>query len=124
MNSPNDPPRVLVVDADCALSGLLEEWLGAEGCRVAAQPAHAGADGKRHDLIIVDVPFSRQGGVDLIGSLADRYPTTPILALSSTFFAGIECCGAVARSLGVACVLPKPASREALVGAVRRLLPR
>ena len=30
-------PRVLVVDADRALFGLIEEWLNAEGCVVVAQ---------------------------------------------------------------------------------------
>jgi DNA-binding NarL/FixJ family response regulator len=53
-----------------------------------------------------------------------QHPKTPVLALSSTFYARVDCHGAVARALGVDCVLPKPASREALTNAVRNLLPR
>ena len=45
-----------------------------------------------------------------------------MIALSSNFFPGVESTGAVARELGVAAVLPKPVTREALVAAVRRVL--
>ena len=116
-------PRVLVIDADCALTGLLDEWLCALGCTVV-HGGSAGDAGGPFDAAIVDVPYPRQGGVDLVGRVAARHPATPILALSSTFFARIECHGPVARALGVACVLPKPATREALTNAVRNLLPR
>ena len=116
-------PRVLVVDADGSLADLFDEWLGAAGCSVAMTSGrHAGA-AEPFDLVIVDVPFPRQGGVDLIARLTERHPMTPILVLSSTLFAGVDCCGAVARALGVAGVLPNPASREALISAVRRFLP-
>jgi DNA-binding NarL/FixJ family response regulator len=112
-------PCVLVINADSPLFGLLDTWLRAEGCVVldercaAAEPV---------DLVIVDVPFPRQAGVDWIRQIAQRHPMAPILAVSSTFIAGIECCGPVARALGVACVLPNPVSREALTQAVRRSL--
>jgi hypothetical protein len=43
--------------------------------------------------------------------------------MSSTFFACIQRCGGVARSLGVAGVLPSPASRKQMVDAVRSVLP-
>jgi CheY-like chemotaxis protein len=114
-------PQVLLVDTDHALLGLLDEWLSCLGCKVVQESS--GAAGQRFDLAVVDVPFPRQGGVDLVRRIADRHPATPILALSSTFCAGIGCHGQVARALGVACVLPKPASREALTNAVARLLP-
>lgn len=114
--------RVLVVEADGPLIGLLQTQLEAEGCLVSAESA--AGPGEPADLIVVDLPYPRQGGVDLIRRIASRRPMTPILALSSTFFAGIECWGPVARELGVDCVLPKPASCEALARAVRRLLAR
>jgi len=38
------------------------------------------------------------------------------------FFSGVECRGAVARALGVASVLPKPVTHDALIGAIRPLL--
>ena len=117
-------PRVLVVDADCALSGLLAEWLGSEGCEVVQAAGDDAGAAERFDLVIIDVPYPRQGGVDLIARITKHHPMTPILAMSSTFFGRIECCGPVARALGVACVLPTPLSRQALVDAPRRFLPR
>jgi CheY-like chemotaxis protein len=116
-------PRLLLVDADDALAALLGEWLADEGCVVQRQAGECPApgEGERFDAVLVDVPFPRQGGADLLRRVAQAHPGTPILALSSTFFSGIECCGPVARELGVTCVLAKPASRAALSGAVRRL---
>jgi DNA-binding response OmpR family regulator len=115
--------RVRLVDADNAWRGLLEQWLQAMNCTVAPEP-----DGEAQppavDLVIVDVPFPRRGGVDLVRRIATQHPATPILALSTNFFSGIECNGPVARALGVDCVLPKPATREALAAAVRLVLPR
>jgi CheY-like chemotaxis protein len=114
-------PRVLVVDADPALLGLLEEWLDGQGCRVVADGNEAEAqDG--FDLAVVDVPFPRQGGLCRLKRVAERHPGVPILALSSNFFAGIANTGMVARALGVAGALPKPVSREALLAAVGELL--
>lgn len=119
-------PRVLVIDADRALIALLDEWLCTLGCSVVHGTGGVNGDesGGRFDVVIVDVPYARQGGVDLVARVAARHPKTPILALSSTFFARVECHGPVARALGVDCVLPKPATREALTHAVSNLLTR
>jgi CheY-like chemotaxis protein len=115
------PFRVCVID-DTDWRPLLEEWLLTMGCEVVANPGPAGA-APPVDLVIVDLPFPRQGGVDLVKRITSRHPATPIVALSSNFFSRIECCGPVARDLGVDCVLPKPATREAIAAAVRRVLP-
>ena len=117
------PFRVCVIDADDAWRVLLEQWLQGLGCEVVSPESDANEPPPRVDLVIVDLPFPRQGGVDLVKRITHRHPATPILALSSTFFSRIECCGPVARDLGVACVLPKPATREAIAAAVRRVLP-
>jgi CheY-like chemotaxis protein len=111
-------PKILVVDADPALLGLLGEWLVDLG-EVSARRG----DSETCDLLVVDVPYPRQGEGNPLRRLADTHPGTPVLALSPTFFAGIDTHGAVARALGVAGVLPKPVRREALVAAVRHLLP-
>jgi DNA-binding response OmpR family regulator len=116
--------RILVVDDDPALVGLIEEWLAAYGCSVAQERSREHRVGDRFDLVIVDVAFPRQGGPSLLQRIANEHPGAPMLALSSTFFASVECSGDVARSLGVASVLPKPLTREALVSAVRNLLRR
>jgi len=120
-------PRILVVDTDRALLGLLEEWLGVCGCVVESDPDRnedRAPNSERFALLIVDVPQPRRGGMELLQRLAAEHPGTPIIALSSTFFPGIESTGGVARTLGVACVLPKPVGRESLLTAVRSLLRR
>ena len=110
-----------VIDDDPAWRGLLEQWLQGLGCDVVSAQGDGSAPAV--DLVIVDLPFPRQGGVDLVKRITSRHPATPIVALSSNFFSRIECCGPVARNLGVDCVLPKPATREAIAAAVRRVLP-
>lgn len=111
--------RILVAEADCTLFGLLKEWLAGCGCVLsgACQP-DAAADG--YDVIVVDVPFPKQGGLDVVKDLARQHPGTPIVALSGNFLPGVCGSGSVARELGVASVLPKPVAREALVDAVRQ----
>jgi len=116
------PARVLVVDADAALLGLLREWLGAYGHRILETCAVDAAAPQPVDLVAVDVPFPRQGGADVLRRVANYYPGTPVLALSSSFFPGIASDGAVARALGVASVLPIPVARDALIAAVHGLL--
>lgn len=118
--------RALVVDADRALVDLLDEWLGTLGIEVIHEDL-AGADpalGENYDMAIVDVPFPRHDGAGRIASVMKEHPATPILAVSAAFFPCVASCGAVARELGVACVLPKPLAREALLSAVRCLLQR
>lgn len=115
---------MLVVDMDRAVLGLLEEWLAAHGCEVAVDDGHAKRRGERFDLVLVDVPFPRRSGSDLLHRLAAAHPGVPILALSCNFSAGVSAHGAVARTLGVAGVLPKPVSRAALIAAVEDQLRR
>jgi CheY-like chemotaxis protein len=110
-------PLVRIVNADGATLGLLQEWLGGAGYRVAA----ADTANEAPALTIVDVPFARHGGADLLSRIAAADPGVPILALSPTFFSNVRCGGGCAHLLGVAGVLPKPLAREALLAAVDRL---
>src|SRR5882672_4893793 len=85
--------RVLVVDTDRALLGLLEQWLDVCGCVAVSDQdrATAGVDADGpFALAIVDVPHPRHGGVELVQRVAREHPGTPLIALSSTFFSGIE----------------------------------
>lgn len=124
-----DRPRVAIVGADRATHALLEEWLLADGIepidgRIAAQ-ADASVEAASRataDIVLVDVAFPRDQGVPLLRTVAAAYPAIPIVALSSGFFANVDCSGPCARQLGVAGVLPKPVAREALLHALRNVL--
>lgn len=109
-------PRVLVLETDPALAELLEEWLAERGCAVARELRSG-----QVDFIVADVPDLRGGGARTLRPLAETHPGTPILALSSSFLAGVEGDATVARWLGVADVLAKPVTRDALLRAVDRL---
>jgi CheY-like chemotaxis protein len=114
-----EPIRILVADADCALFGLLEAWLAGCGCTLAGACGVDEAASDRYDLILADIPFPRQDA-GMVKALQHEYPGTPIVALSSSFLPGVEASGSVARELGVASVLAKPVTREALVTALRQ----
>jgi CheY-like chemotaxis protein len=124
MNSPPDPDNatasVLLADIDPVFEPLLAQWLRDAGLQVllgAALPPP-----RRVDLLLVDVPFPRQGASRRLQQLAGTHPGTPVLALSSTLFAGVAPRGDVARHLGVAAVLPMPVTRDGLLAAVRGVL--
>jgi CheY-like chemotaxis protein len=99
---------------------LLDEWLGGRGFEVFDDANAAARNG--FDLIVVDVPFPRHGGLDLLKRVTAEYPDAPTIAVSSSFFADVRCDGALARELGVAGVLPKPLRRDALFAAVDGLI--
>lgn len=116
-------PRALVIEDDPALGDLLEEWLGESGFEVERN-ADPRIQRGRFDFIVTDVPDLRLRGARTLVPLCAAHPGTPILALSSSFLAGVEMDATVARWLGVAGVLPKPVTREALLLAVDRMLAR
>ena len=107
-----------MAEADCAFVGLLKEWLTALG-RVLGRTDDAP---ERYDVIVVDLPFPRECGVDRVNALSREHPGTPIVALSANLLPGVDPSGRVARELGVACVLPKPVTREALMAEVAKVV--
>ncbi len=115
--------HALVVDADPALAALIGEWLEARGGGVALESGGSPIPREALDLIVADLPFPRERGLELLERLARDYPGVPVLAVSSAFFPRVGATGGVARSLGVAGVLPKPLTRQALDAAVGRLVP-
>lgn len=121
-------PCVLVIDADADLAGLIEQWLQAEGLHVLTTPhpaPDATADlavGLAVTLVIVDLPFPSRAQVDALRAQLGPQGHAPILVLSTTVFASVDCCGPAARSLGADGLLPKPTSGDALRRAVRNLI--
>lgn len=105
--------RVLLIDADPALRGLVEEWLAEEDWSLVDDDP---------DVVLVDLPAPREHGSARMQRISNAHPRAPVVALSSSFFDGIEANGAIARALGVASVLPKPLTRDALLAALRRAM--
>jgi CheY-like chemotaxis protein len=121
MNAPRDllRQRVLLLDVEPAMAALFSEWLAADGLAAdgdASRPEPPAA------VILIDLPFPRQGGRERLAQLRNAWPGVPIVVLSPTLLPGVAPQGEVARALGAASVLPSTVSREALLAAVLRLV--
>jgi CheY-like chemotaxis protein len=118
-------PCALVIDADADLAGLIEQWLQPEGLHV-----HTASSGAKLELaqvaavalVIVDLPFPSRANVDALRTRLGPYSRAPVLVLSTTVFASVDCCGPAARALGAEGLLPKPTTGDALRRAVRSLI--
>jgi DNA-binding response OmpR family regulator len=104
--------RILVVEPDDQILGLLKRWLGEAGYAVVES---AGNGGDPH-LVIMDVP-DPLGAEKVIESIRQVHAGA-ILLLSARFRQGMGSSSSVARQLGVRNVLPKPFTRDELLSAV------
>jgi DNA-binding response OmpR family regulator len=95
--------RILVVEPDDQILGLLERWLGEAGYTVVVEVSleqlrAIGGGGVPH-LVIIDVP-EPLGAEGIIESVR-RVHASPILLLSARFRRGMASSSSVARQLGV-----------------------
>lgn len=109
--------RILVVEPDDQILGLLQRWLGEAGYSVFAETAGSGAD---PHLVIVDVP-DPHGAEKVVESIRQTH-VGAILLVSARFRQGMGSSSSVARQLGVRNVLPKPFTRDELLSAVSESL--
>ena len=118
--------RILVVEPNDLILGLLERWLGEAGYTVVvgtsqSLPQAAGEGGEPH-LVIIDVPTPRSAE-KIIKSIREVH-ASPILLLSARFRRGTNSSISVAQQLGVRNVLPKPFTRDELLSAVGESIDR
>jgi len=112
--------RILVVEPDDQILGLLERWLIEAGYSVVVESSttrlRIGGDGEVPQLVIIDVadPLGADGIIDSVKQVL----ASPILLLSARFRRGMASSSSVARQLGVRNVLPKPFARDELLSAV------
>jgi DNA-binding response OmpR family regulator len=111
---------IVIIEEDDLMRGLLTEWLSAAGYAVLGP--RAAAAGQRAELVIVDLYMPRQAGVDVVRSVQQAHPGTPVIAISAQFRAGLDGSWRAARALGASRLIAKPFTREDLVGAVHALI--
>jgi two-component system response regulator QseB len=80
-------PRVLIVEDDARLAGMLGELLGSEGYDVVVagdgqRGLHLGLT-EEFDVMMLDRGLPAVDGLDVIGRLRDRGVLTPVLVLSA-----------------------------------------
>jgi two-component system, chemotaxis family, chemotaxis protein CheY len=117
---------VLVVEDDELMRTLVCEWLTQAGYRVResidGEAAIAALRQEPAALVITDMHMPRRDGVQLLTWLRGSVSGTPVIAMSGHFGSGRCYTAQGALALGASHVLPKPFTREELLGAVRALI--
>jgi len=116
--------RVLVVESDRLIRGLIVEWLELSGDEAVcvSDPAAAGASAGRYDLVLVDLPAPLPAAHRTVEQLKRSRPATPIVAMSADVTAsGRAAHQTLAQELGAAALLVKPFTRKALLAALNRV---
>lgn len=113
---------IVIYEADDLMRGLLEEWLTGAGYRVSAVTPCGPPPRVEADLVIVNIGMPKQAGSRVADEIRVAYPKTPIIAISAQFRADLSTRGTTAQTLGVAQVIAKPLTREALLAGVRAII--
>src|SRR5579872_2783287 len=116
--------RILVVDDDVELCGLVSEYLAPEGFQVEC--VHDGKSGLEralagnYVLIVLDVMLPAMNGFDVLRNIRDK-SKTPVLLLTAR---GEDVDRIVGLEIGADDYLPKPFNPRELVARIRAVLRR
>ena len=116
--------RVLLVDDDVELSGMLREYLQQEGFDATA--VHDGETGVtealsgRFAIVVLDVMMPRLNGVEVLRRIR-RASTVPVLMLTAV---GSEADRVLGLELGADDYVPKPCTPRELAARLRAILRR
>jgi len=116
--------RVLLVDDDTELTGMLADYLAVEGFVVEA--VHDGATGVdaavrgSHDVVVLDVMLPRLSGIEALRQIRQQ-SRVPVLMLTAK---GDDVDRIVGLELGADDYLPKPCNPRELVARLRAILRR
>lgn len=117
--------RILVIEDDTSLAGVLRQGLGEEGFAVdwvADGDAGVAAGSKQeHDCILLDLMLPKRDGFSVCRQLREGGVTTPILILTVKDATADKVTG---LRLGADDYLPKPFDFEELLARVRALIRR
>ena len=120
--------RILVVDDDPSICGMLQAGLGKAGYEVVV--ARDGEEASRiwreakADLVIADIYMPHRSGLQLIMELKEQSPGTPIIAISDGGKTENLNPLRYAEVLGRVRTLAKPFSLDAMLALVKQELPR
>jgi DNA-binding response OmpR family regulator len=113
---------IVIIEEDDLMRGLLTEWLSAAGYAVIGQAPRASPAVRNAALVIVNLYMPRQAGADVVRSVQQAHPGSPVIAISAQFRAGLDSSWWAARALGVRQLIAKPFTRDELLGAVRAVI--
>jgi DNA-binding response OmpR family regulator len=118
--------RILVIDDDPVVRGMLVEMLRREGYEVdEADDGRAGMRKFREvpaTLVITDVVMPEQEGLETLMQLRHSSKTVKVIAISGGGRVGPDAYLNSARTLGADAILAKPFGREELLELVAKVL--
>jgi signal transduction histidine kinase/ActR/RegA family two-component response regulator len=120
---PTGKVKILLIEDDDDLQGVLVDMLSGEGYEVKV--ACSGTEGisflkiEKYDVIITDLGISGMTGWDFAGEAKEISPKTPVILVTGW---GDQIITKEAKDLGVEVVLSKPIKRENLERAIARAL--
>lgn len=119
-------PRILVIDDEKPIRGMLREAFEPDGYEViGAQDGLAAMNIYQQtpvDLIITDIFMPRRDGLAVIDQVSKEHPDIKIIAMSASRPDRPKGALEKAMKLGADCTFPKPFSIAAMMQAVKRLI--
>lgn len=116
--------RILIVEDEPTEQTLLRAFFEGSGHQVYVAPdgeqAYKAYLRKDFDVVVTDLAMPRVDGLELIQSLQELFPHTPIIAISGKGPSML----AHAKAEGAVAALSKPLNRDDLLAAVELALPR
>ncbi len=120
----NAQPRILVVDDDADLRGLIADFLGNNGLSVETAAGGAEMDERiavgRFDLVVLDLMMPGEDGLSILRRL--RRPGGPAVIMLSAM--GDDTDRIIGLEVGADDYLPKPCNPRELLARVRAVLRR
>lgn len=122
--TPQDGPKVLLVDDDVELAEMLRDYLEREGCMVAL--AANGSDGLAlalsgdYHLLVLDVMMPGINGIEVLRRLRQQ-SALPVLMLTAK---GDDLDRVLGLELGADDYVPKPCTPRELLARIRAILRR
>jgi two-component system response regulator CpxR len=120
----NMSPKILLVDDDTVLAGMLAEYLETEGCEIVQ--AHNGADAvesaceEQFDIVVLDIMMPKLNGIEALKQIRAS-STVPVIMLTAR---GDDLDRILGLELGADDYLPKPCNPRELYARIKAVLRR